>query len=82
MANDRNNKGRNNGSTISDRWDIWKIGNGGSSRASSTFFFTDFAESWGAKDLYFEFKELGEIDEIVIHAKRDWREKVWFCKVQ
>lgn len=40
-----------------------------------TFFFSNFEDSWRAKDLFFEFKGLGDIEEIVIPAKKGWRGK-------
>lgn len=39
----------------------------------TSFFFTDFDSKWTAKDLFFEFKELGKVDEILIPPKKDWR---------
>lgn len=39
----------------------------------TTFFFSDFTDSWSVKDIFFEFKDLGVIDEIFIPAKKDRR---------
>lgn len=39
----------------------------------TTFFFIEFGSKWYARDLLFEFKELGEIDGVVIPQKRDKR---------
>lgn len=63
---DRGNKGK---------WDILKTGQGVVVVSVSTYFYFDFDESWSAKDLFFEFKEVGEIEEIVIPPKKDWRGK-------
>lgn len=37
----------------------------------STFFFTKFDDKWTARDLYIEYKELGDIDEVIIPPKKD-----------
>ncbi|XP_058726466.1 uncharacterized protein LOC131597816 [Vicia villosa] len=37
----------------------------------SSFFFTEFGSRWKARDLLFEFKDFGVIDEVVIPPKRD-----------
>lgn len=66
---------RNQVRRATGKWDILKNGKGKVQGPSTTFFFTYFVESWSAKDLFFEFKELGEIDEIVISSKSDWRGK-------
>lgn len=50
-----------------------KNGKGSEIELSITLFFPDFEDCWSAKDLFFEFKEVGEIDEIVIPTKKDWR---------
>lgn len=52
-----------------------KIGKGNELGLSTTYYFSDFEEEWNAKDLYYEFKELGAIEEIVIPTKKDWRGK-------
>lgn len=36
-----------------------------------SFFVIEFGEKWKAKDLFFEFKELGEIAEVIIPPRRD-----------
>lgn len=41
------------------------------SENNTSFFVTDFGEKWKAKDVYFEFKELGEIEEVAIPPRRD-----------
>lgn len=58
-----------------DKWDIMKNVNEGALGKITSFFFTDFDSSWRVEDLFFEFKELGIVDEIVIPPKKDWREK-------
>lgn len=51
-----------------------------------TFFITEFGNNLKVEDLFFEFKELSEIDEVVIPPKRDRRERrydfVRFIKVK
>lgn len=65
---------RNRRSTYTgDKWDILKNDNGGKEGKITSFFFTDFNGGWRVKDLFFEFKNLGVVNEIVIPAKRDWR---------
>ncbi|XP_058783455.1 uncharacterized protein LOC131658143 [Vicia villosa] len=44
-------------------------------RKTSTFFVTEFADCWEARDLYHEFKDLGDIDEVYIPNKRTLRGK-------
>ncbi|XP_058732678.1 uncharacterized protein LOC131604238 [Vicia villosa] len=39
----------------------------------TTFFFTEFGLKWKARDLLFEFKDLGEVDEVVIPPRKDKR---------
>lgn len=58
---------------LENRWDIFKNRIEGVRGETTSFFFTDFKEGWRAKDLFFEFKPFGEIDEIVFPTKRDWR---------
>lgn len=58
--------------SLSSRRDMWKNSKGDIKGSRTTFFFIDFGEGWRAKDLFFEFKELGVIDEIVIPSKKDW----------
>ena len=36
----------------------------------STFFIPKFEDKWSAKDLYSVFKELGDIDEVIITPRR------------
>lgn len=38
---------------------------------NNLFFVTEFGYKWRANDLFFEFKDLGEIEEVVIPPKRD-----------
>lgn len=64
-----------NGRSSNGRWNIMKIGKGNERGPSTTYYFFDFEEGRCAKDLSFEFKELGVIEEIVIPAKKDWRRK-------
>ncbi|CAI8614009.1 unnamed protein product [Vicia faba] len=48
---------------------------------SSSFFITEFAEKFRARDLYQFLKEVGDIDEVIISAKRDIREGFFPVKV-
>ncbi|XP_058732730.1 uncharacterized protein LOC131604301 [Vicia villosa] len=57
----------------SAQWDILKNDTRGISWPVSTFFFLYFGVQWMAKDLFFEFKDLGLIEEIVIPSKKDWK---------
>lgn len=43
------------------------------SRDTTTIFVTEFDDKWRAWDLFFEFKELGDIGEVIIPPKRDRR---------
>ncbi|XP_058759070.1 uncharacterized protein LOC131632317 [Vicia villosa] len=43
----------------------------GERKACISFFITEFGDKWKTKDLFFEFKDLREIDEVVIPPKRD-----------
>lgn len=52
-----------------------KNGKGSERGSSTTYYFSDFEEGWYAKDLFYEFKKLGDIEEIVIPDKKDWRGK-------
>lgn len=54
---------------------IMRNGNEKEFGLTTTYFFSDFEDGWSANDLFFEFKEPGEIKEIVIPAKKDWRGK-------
>ncbi|XP_058750760.1 uncharacterized protein LOC131623755 [Vicia villosa] len=56
-----------------EKWDIARDDRRKSSLGSrsSSFFVTEFGEKWKAKDLFFEFKVLGEIEEVVIPPRRD-----------
>src|SRR4051812_12859635 len=49
---------------------VWDIENGGRKRSSegeiTSFFFTEFGDTWKAKDIFFELKEFGELVEVVI----------------
>lgn len=58
-----------------DKWDVAGGGRKKEGAAVTSVFFTQFGSKWKAKDLIFEFKELGDIDEVVIPPKRDkhWR---------
>lgn len=51
-----------------------KKGNDG---AVTSFFITEFGENGEAKDLFFELKEFGELDEVVIPPKRDRRGRIY-----
>lgn len=60
---------------MDDRWDIT---NGGKQKIedkkrglSTNFFVTEFGNNWRANDLFMEFKDLGEIEEVVIPPRRD-----------
>ncbi|XP_058739184.1 uncharacterized protein LOC131611080 [Vicia villosa] len=65
------------------RWDaevtrkdrVWKEDAQGSENASCSFFFTEFPDSHGAKELYNIFRDFGAVDEVVIPPKRDVRGK-------
>lgn len=37
---------------------------------STSFFVAEFDDKWMAKDLYYDLKDLGEIDEVVIPPRR------------
>ncbi|XP_058733331.1 uncharacterized protein LOC131604934 [Vicia villosa] len=54
------------------KWDVAK-GEGRKTEGAvvSSFFFTKFGSKWKARDLLFEFKEFGVIDEVVIPSKWD-----------
>ncbi|XP_058745968.1 uncharacterized protein LOC131618827 [Vicia villosa] len=65
--------GGNRSGRESVRWDIMKNETGGIAGPVSTFYVTDFGEQWKAKDLFFEFKDLGMLDEIFIPPNKDWR---------
>src|SRR4051812_23387793 len=70
----------NNGYT-SSRWDIFKNPMEGDRGDITSFFITDFEQKWGARDLFFEMKNFGVVDEIVIPPKKDWRgEKYGFAR--
>lgn len=43
---------------------------GGEARKSSTFIVTEFADFLEATNVYYEFKDLGDIDEVYILNKR------------
>ncbi|XP_058726994.1 uncharacterized protein LOC131598405 [Vicia villosa] len=74
-----NRKGKH--SFSSNKWDIMKNASEGSIGEVTSFFITDFDHKWRARDLFFEFKDLGVVDEIVIPPKRDWRgEKYGFVR--
>lgn len=62
MSNKKGLKGR-------CRWE--KGGNvvNGGGLATTTYFVTEFEDKWEARDLYHEFKELGNIDEM--HSKQE-----------
>ncbi|XP_058768749.1 uncharacterized protein LOC131642531 [Vicia villosa] len=79
-----NRKGRNAFTSI--KWDIFKNPTVGVRGDITLFFITDFEQKWGARDLFFEFKNLGVVDEIVIPPKKDWRGQkygfVRFVKVE
>ncbi|XP_058783228.1 uncharacterized protein LOC131657894 [Vicia villosa] len=55
------------------KWDIAREGKrmAKGSETSSSFFITEFRDRWRARDLYFEFKELGDIEEVVIPPRKD-----------
>lgn len=57
----------------------WDVAGGGRKRAINaevtSFFITEFGDEWRAKDLFFELKEIGEIDEVVIPPERNRRGK-------
>lgn len=55
------------------RWDIMTNGKGSVRGPSTTFYFSNFEEEWSAKDLFYKFKDLWVIEEIVIPTKKDWR---------
>lgn len=49
--------------------------------AIMTFFVTEFDEKWEARDLYHEFKDLGNIDEIFIpNNKTTWGKNYGFVR--
>lgn len=61
--------------TVTARWDI---ANGGKQKedgrergVSTTYFVTEFGSRWRTNDLFYEFKELGEVEEVVTPPKRD-----------
>lgn len=58
-----------------NKWDILKLQNEGVKGKLTLFFFIDFNKEWTAKDLFYEFKSLGVIDEIVIPAKMTGEER-------
>src|SRR4051812_48282627 len=62
-------KGRNSGSGY------WDVAGGGAGRLESvsTTFLTEFGEKWKARDLFFELKELGDLEEVVVSPRRDRR---------
>lgn len=45
--------------------------NNGNIRNFTTFFITEFGDKWRVQDLFFELKEFGELEEIVIPPRRD-----------
>ncbi|XP_058740938.1 uncharacterized protein LOC131613268 [Vicia villosa] len=48
---------------------------------TTTFFVTKFDDKWEARDLYHEFKELGDIDEVFIPNKKTrWGKKYGFAR--
>lgn len=53
------------------KWDATRHGGREEANGSTTFLFNEFDDKWKAKDLFFEFKELGEIDEVFTPPKRD-----------
>src|SRR4051812_27957641 len=72
-------KGRQ--ANFSSRWDILKNSSDDSKGIITSFFITNFDNRWRARDLFFEFKDLGVVDEIVIPPKKDWRgEKYGFVR--
>ncbi|XP_058775836.1 uncharacterized protein LOC131650123 [Vicia villosa] len=72
-------KGRS--ANFSSRWDILRNSTEGSKGVITSFFITNFDNRWRARDLFFEFKDLGVVDEIVIPPKKDWRgEKYGFMR--
>lgn len=54
---------------LGDKWDIFKNGVNCDGWEITSFFFTDFDRRWRAKDMFFEFKGLGNMDEIFIPPK-------------
>ncbi|XP_058758647.1 uncharacterized protein LOC131631902 [Vicia villosa] len=56
------------------RREVWKT-------TKTTFFVTEFNDKWEARDLYHEFKELGDIDEVFIPNKKTrWGKKYGFVR--
>lgn len=61
----------------SERWDV--VGGDKGKRkmmegvSSTSFFVTEIGDQWKANNLFFKFKALGEIDEVVIPPRRDNR---------
>lgn len=61
------------------RWDVAvgdnkkKKENEGVGKPYTSFFVTEFGDQWKAKDLLFEFKSLGELEEAAIPPRRDTR---------
>lgn len=59
-------------SSMAARWDVASGDRAKASENSTSFYVTEFGERWKAKELYYEFKELGEL-EVVIPPRRDRR---------
>ncbi|XP_058775246.1 uncharacterized protein LOC131649501 [Vicia villosa] len=54
------------------KWDVARgEGRKTEGAAASSFFFTEFGSRWKTRDLMFEFKDMRDIDEVVIPSKRD-----------
>lgn len=63
----------------------WDVVDGGLKKGAEdivTFFFTtEFGKKWSAKDLFYELKKHGDLDEIFIPPKRDRRgRRYWFAR--
>ncbi|XP_058732712.1 uncharacterized protein LOC131604256 [Vicia villosa] len=66
-------KVRGEGRRRETKWDIAREGKRMDKQkaSSSSFFVTEFGDRWKARDLFFEFKNLGEIEEVVIPPRKD-----------
>lgn len=59
--------------------EAWDVVNGGKKMANegmvTSFFSTEFWDKWSAKDLFYELKEFGDLEEVFIPPRRDRRRK-------
>lgn len=57
--------------------EVWDLTNGGKKvcyeGTVTSFFITEFGDNWSVNDLFYELKEYGELEDIVVPPRRDRR---------